>query len=61
MKAFARAIGACWRGLLWVAFPPLGWYRSRQAQRRRRHRELVAASRECPHPIAGRPVRRVVD
>jgi hypothetical protein len=43
-RAIARTLGAGWRGLWWVTFPPLGWYMSRQARQRRRHNELVRAT-----------------
>ncbi|HMJ75149.1 MAG TPA: hypothetical protein VK507_04205 [Iamia sp.] len=51
-----RLAGSCWRAVLWVIFPPLGWYRSRQATHRRRHRETIAALRQNP-PGGPRPCR----
>jgi len=44
-----RLAGAAWRGLLWVVFPPLGWYRSRQATARRRHNAMMRELRR-PEP-----------
>lgn len=51
-----RLMGSCWRGFLWCLFPPLGWYRSRQATKRRRHRETIAVLRQNP-PGGPRPCR----
>lgn len=65
MRGVGRVLGACWRGLWWICFPPLGWYMSSQARKRRRHNQLLRASaRVMPLDRHGRPTgspRRVPD
>lgn len=41
MRIILRLLGASWRFWLWVLFPPLGWYVSRQARQRRRHNQVL--------------------
>lgn len=36
-----RLAGSTARGLLWIVFPPLGWYCSTRARHTRRHRQLI--------------------
>jgi hypothetical protein len=43
-----RLTGGLFRALAWLAFPPLGWYLSRQARNRRRHNELVRTINAIP-------------
>lgn len=41
LSRLGRLVGATWRGFAWIVFPPLGWYLSRQARRRRWHNQTV--------------------
>jgi hypothetical protein len=57
-RAIARTAGASWRGLWWVACPPVGWLMSRSARERRRHNATIRAiSQSHAHAApAARPV-----
>lgn len=48
MRAVGRLCGACFRGMVWFMFWPLGWYLSHQAKKRRRHNALLRELRRPP-------------
>lgn len=59
MRGFGRVMGACWRLMWWVLFPPIGWYMSRQARNRRRHNQLVREIRQGPPAYTTAPPGQV--
>lgn len=61
MRLILRLLGATWRFWLWVLFPPLGWYVSRQARNRRRHNQVLRAARGCPSPQPGMRIVRLLE